>query len=140
LTVYLDTSVLAAVFFDDAHSPRAGRFMASAGADLMVSDYAAAEFAAVVGRQVRMRRLTADEARVGFADFDVWMARTTQRLAVVSGDVRAAEAILRRLDLNVRAPDALHLVIVQRSGGTLATFDKGMAASAEVLGIPVATA
>lgn len=106
----------------------------------MVSDYAAAEFAAVVARQVRMRRMTADEARVGFADFDIWMARTIQRVATVSGDVRAAEAILRRLDLNLRAPDALHLVIAQRSGGKLATFDKGMAANAEVLGIPVAIA
>lgn len=138
MILYLETSVLVAVFIADAFTARAGKLIALPGADLLISDYAAAEFAAVIARLVRMREISADHARAGFADFDIWTTRTTQRVTSVSADIRAAEAVLRRLDLNLRAPDALHIVIAQRSGGMLATFDAKMALNAEILGVGVA--
>jgi predicted nucleic acid-binding protein len=53
-----------------------------------------------------------------------------------AGAVSAAEAFLRRLDLNLRTPDALNIAIAQRVGALLVSFDEKMAASARALGTP----
>ncbi len=63
-----------------------------------------------------------------------------QNVALALGDVLAAEGFLRRLDLTLLAPDALHIAMCQRIGATLATFDEKMAASARMLGVDVAAA
>ena len=84
--------------------------------------------------------LDLDQARAGFADFDTWTAQAGQRVATLPAGVRWAETILRRLDLNLRVPDALHLAIAPRSGVSLATFDKNMAHNAGVLGVGVVIA
>jgi antitoxin (DNA-binding transcriptional repressor) of toxin-antitoxin stability system len=66
--------------------------------------------------------------------------RAAQQAAIAAADVTAATAFLRRLDLNLRTPDALNLPIAQRIGPAIATFDQRMAASAAALGTPVAPA
>jgi len=48
--------------------------------------------------------------------------------------------MLRRLDLNLRAPDAIHIAITERANATLVTFDLKMADSARSLGVAVASA
>jgi uncharacterized protein len=85
----------------------------------------------------RMKILTVDEARDAFADFDMWIAKMVSS-ETGSPDIRAAESILRRLDLNLRAPDAIHIALAQRLGAELATFDTRMAECAQALGAPVA--
>jgi len=40
----------------------------------------------------------------------------------------------------LRAPDAIHLAVADRLGATIATFDRGLAAAAEALGIPAVMA
>ena len=140
MILYLDASVLAALFVNDIFSRRAAQLIGQPEADFLVSDFASAEFASVIARLVRMKAFGADRARAGFADFDTWTARASQRVATLSADIRAAEAILRRLDLNLRAPDALHLAIAQRSGAILATFDDRMALNAQILEVGVAVA
>ncbi len=59
---------------------------------------------------------------------------------MTSADVTRADALMRRLDLPLRTPDALHIAIAERVGATLATFDVKMAAAARVIGLPVAAA
>ena len=115
MILYLDASVLAALFVNDIFSRRAAQLIGQPEADFLVSDFAS-------------------------ADFDTWTARASQRVATLSADIRAAEAILRRLDLNLRAPDALHLATAQRSGAILATFDDRMALNAQILEVGVALA
>ena len=46
-----------------------------------------------------------------------------------------ADALVRRLDLGLRAPDALHIATARRLGATLFTFDLGMASAARMLGL-----
>ena len=67
------------------------------------------------------------------------MAREAQRVESSAGDVAAADTYLRRLDLTLLTPDALHIAIAGRIGATLVTFDRAMAASARVLGMAVTT-
>jgi hypothetical protein len=140
LTRYLDTSVVAALFVtDDAFTERATRFVATDEAVLVVSDFGAAEFASVIARLARSDRLAREIATSLFADFDVWLGRAVQRVEAMPADIARAAAFIRRLDLNLRTPDALHIAIADRLGVALATFDMRMAANAAALGVATAT-
>lgn len=138
MSVYLDTSVLVPVFMQEAFTERAERYLRSGLEVLIVSDFAAAEFAAALARRVRTSELLAHRARSAFAAFDGWTPRVTQRVDLRATDVRTAETFIRGLDLPLRTPDALHIAIAQRLGVTLATFDESMKKSAIALGVPVA--
>jgi len=134
MSVYLDASVLVALFTDDAFTERADRVLRASEQVLVVSDFAAAEFASAVARRVRIGELTVDEARTAFANFDTWLAGRTQREETQPGDVSMAQSFLRRLDLPLRTPDALNIAIAQRLDLLLMTFDRRMLASARALG------
>ena len=138
MTLYLDASLLVALLTNDALTARADALLRSNMPTLVVSDFAAAEFASALARRVRTREITAEEAYIAFSRFDAWKARATQRADTTAADVRAAEAFLRRLDLTLRTADALNIAIAQRVGATLATFDKRMASSARALGVSIA--
>jgi len=85
-----------------------------------------------------MRELTRREARLAFSAFDAWAAQESQRVAIGPGDIAAADAFLRRLDGNLRTPDAIHIAVAQRLSADLATFDDKMRAGARSLGTAVA--
>jgi predicted nucleic acid-binding protein len=103
--------------------------------DLIVSDFSAAEFSSVIARRVRTPALRADEARTAFSNFDTWCARYVRLVELESLDIVDATALMRRLDLSIRTPDALHIAIVQRIGCRLLTFDRTMSRAARMLGI-----
>jgi len=138
LKAYLDANVLIALFTVDLFTARAKSFLSSEKPILLVSDFACAEFASGIARLVRMEAFTIRDAQIIFSDFDAWMERPTLRVEPITTDVRAAEAFVRRLDLTLRAPDALHIAMEQRTASVLITFDEKMAACARALGTPVA--
>ena len=140
MSVSLDASVLVALLTADGLTARADAFLRANTPMLIVSDFAAAEFASAVARWVRTRDITVEEAQKGFLAFDSWTAQATLREEMAAADIRAAEAFLRRLDLGPRTADALNIAIAQRVRAALATFDQTMASSAGVLGIPVVAA
>jgi len=137
MSVYPDASYLLSLFTNDAMTARAKAYLYREKPQLVVSDFAAAEFASVTARCVRTALLSKDEARAVFATFDAWTARLCERVQIASADLTAAESYLRRLDLTLRTPDALHIGIAQRLGASLATFDKKMTAAAAHLGCAV---
>jgi predicted nucleic acid-binding protein len=138
VSVYLDASVLVALVMVDALTARADAFFRASTPVLIVSDFAAAEFASAVARRVRTGDITSDDARRGFSAFDMWTA--TLRKEMVTADVRAAGAFLGRLDLSLRTTDALNIAIAQRIRAALVTFDQRMAAGARALGVQVVAA
>ena len=140
MSVYLDASILVALFTSDALTARADTFLRKNPSVLIVSDFAAAEFSSVITRHVRTKDITKDNARLVFSNFDTWTARTTQRAPIGTADIIAAEVLLRRFDLALRTPDALNIATAQRMGAVLATFDSKMAAAARAIGTEVATA
>ena len=139
MSCYLDTSVLVPLFLLDPFNGQAEAFLRENREEMVISDFGIAEFCSVVARRVRSRDLTGPEGQQAFLHFDQWMSRSARRADTTSEDVRTAEAILRRLDLDLRAPDAIHVVGAQRLGATLVTFDRQMAASARALGTAVET-
>ena len=140
MTVYLDASILVALFTRDHLSARADAFLRSSLPVLVVSNFAAAEFSSALARRVRTGEMTPDDARLAFSNFDAWTSRSTQPAELVAADVAAAQAFLRRLDLTLRTPDALNIAIALRIGAELATFDEKMAASAHLLGARISAA
>lgn len=139
MSLYLDTSFIGGLFIEaDVFAARARAFFAATDETLVVSDFAAAEFASVVARVTRMNKIKDIEACTIFNGFDAWRARFVDEEAVVSLDIRAATAIIRSLDLNIHAPDAINLAIARRLGASLVTFDRRMADNAHALGIAVA--
>jgi len=138
VSLYADASVLVPFFTEDVFSRRVDNFFDASRPIIILSDFASAEFASVVARKVRTRELTDEQARAVFAVFDRWASEQAARVQVSSADVVAAEVFIRRLDLNLRAPDAINIAIAARLGAELATFDDRMAGAARALGCAVA--
>ena len=137
MTVYADASVLVPLFTNDPFSHRADAFLERVQPTFLLSDFAAAEFASAVARKTRIGHLTVEEAREVFATFDSWAAEQAARIQATSSDVSAGERFIRRLDLNLRAPDAINIAMAIRLGADLATFDDRMAECARALGCAV---
>jgi predicted nucleic acid-binding protein len=127
------------LFTNDALTARADAYLRAHTPIVLLSDFAAAEFASAISRRVRMAELTAIEAQAVFTNFDTWTARATQRIETVAADVKAAAVFLRRLDLTLRTPDALNIAIAERAAAILVTFDEKMATCARAFGMTVAT-
>ena len=137
LSLYLDTSVIVPLFLADRFASRALVLIGSQPTEAFVSDFASAEFASTLGNRIRMKLLSVDQARVALANFDTWIAANVLRIEIMPSDIRLAETFLRRLDLRLRTPDALHIAVAQRLNSDLATFDTRMAESAAALGMKV---
>ncbi len=137
VSVYFDASVLVSLFANDALTARAEAYLRVNPSAPVISDFAATEFLSAIARRVRMRILSANEAQAVFSTFDQWAATKATRERTTSADIESAVGILRRLDLALRAPDAINIAIAQRIGAELLTFDEQMAAEARTLGTTV---
>jgi predicted nucleic acid-binding protein len=137
LTCYLDASVLLPTSVKEPASAAVDAFMGAGKQDLLVSDFAAAEVASALSRLVRMGRLQESDASARLSDFDIWRAAMTASADIRGVDVRLAYAYVRRFDLALRAPDALHIAIARRLDVSLATLDRRLAAASRELGVVV---
>ena len=84
-----------------------------------------------------MALLTDADASARLADFDAWRAAMSSPVEIAVSDARLADIFVRRFDLGLRAPDALHLAIARRLDATLVTLDRRMATAARELGVAV---
>jgi uncharacterized protein len=137
VNLYLDASVIIPTVVDEQCTEIVGAFLVGCGDNLTVSDFAAAEVASALSRLVRMGVLEIAEAEQRLADFDVWRAGETDTAEIDVHDCRLANTYVRRFDLKLRAPDALHAAICRRLGLQLATLDLRLAAAARELSISV---
>jgi uncharacterized protein len=92
-----------------------------------------------VRQRVRTRDLTREDGQLALSNLDTWVARSAYREEITTADIDAANRILRRLDVNLRTPDAIHIAMSRRLDATLVTFDRSMAAGARALVIAMAT-
>jgi predicted nucleic acid-binding protein len=140
VSVYADASLLVALLAPDVFNGRARRYLSDHRPTLLISDFAAAEFASVIAKRVRTRDMSPADAALAFSAFDAWSARLGARLELARADMARAEALIRRLDLSLRTPDALNIAMAERHGASLATFDRGMATAATAVGLALAPA
>jgi predicted nucleic acid-binding protein len=137
VTDYLDASVILPTLMQEASTEAVYAFIAKAEEPLVVGEFAAAEVASAMSRLVRMQKLTSTDASRRLADFDAWRTASTADLDVQPSDVRLTSLYVRRFDLMLRAPDALHAAICRRADLRLVTLDRRLATAARALGVAV---
>jgi uncharacterized protein len=135
LSLYLDASALLPLFIEEARTAQAHESLR--GNVLIISDFAIAEFSSGVARRTRAGEINDSGAASVFAALDAWTLKATRRETLTAGDVNVAISLVRRLELGLRAPDAVNIAIAQRCAATLLTFDERMARSARSLGMTV---
>jgi len=140
VSVYLDASVLVPLFALDPFSQRAGVALSKLGDTVLVSDFAAAEYASVINRRVRARDLSPREGRQAFDAFDAWRLSWADAAEIAPQDIAACGLFLRRLDLPLKTPDGLHIAIASRYNAPILSFDRQLLSVAKKLGVPVAPA
>lgn len=134
--IYLDASVIVPLFVIEARSAEArGRLL---GAALTASPLSLAETSSAIARRVRMGEIRADDADTQLKSLDAWVAGAIAACEITGEDFSNATAFIRRFDLALRTPDALHIAIAARLGAKLLTFDTKMAAAASALGLDTA--
>lgn len=134
MTAYLDTSVLVSMFSNDVHTTRVTRWL-QGKPEIVLSLWALTEFSSALAVQSRMRKLEDRTRRALEIQVDGWLPSRTV-LSVQESDLIEARTLVRG-DVRLRAADALHIAIVIRHGGALATLDADMAAVASDLGVEV---
>jgi uncharacterized protein len=137
MSIYLDASFLTPTLVREPVSDAVKAYLVGTGEELLVSEFAAAEVASALSRLVRMGLLTVAEGAMRLADFDTWRAATSTPTDVHPADARLAHTYVRRFDLALRAPDALHLAITHRLNAKLVTLDRRLERAARGLGIAV---
>ncbi len=84
-----------------------------------------------------MGALSLAESQAALGLFDAWAATIAQPVETTPQDFAACTSYLRRLDLPLRTPDALHIAIASRLGASILSFDKQLTAGAKKLGVKV---
>ena len=137
MTLYLDASAIVPTLVREGASRAVGAYLDAAADAFVVSEFAAAEVASAVSRLVRMTSIGRQAADDVLREFDAWRASATTGVEFASADVRLASVFVRRFELGLRAPDALHIAACQRGDHTLVTLDTRLAAAANALGVQV---
>jgi predicted nucleic acid-binding protein len=137
VTVYIDTSILAAAIFEEPRSAAARDWFRRMSERIILSDLTGLEFAAVVSRAVRTRRFDNDAAGRALASFDEIRADSLP-YSHGRGEFEFAERLIRDFSTRLAAPDALHLASAKNAGAALATFDERLAEAASAQGVEVA--
>ena len=135
MSVYLDASVILPTLIEETASALVDRFIEQLDDDLIISEFAAAEVASALSRLVRAGLLDREDASRRLSDFDAWRAAAARDLDLQASDVRLANVFVRRFDLMLRAPDALHAAACRREDHLLVTLDKRLASAALELGV-----
>lgn len=68
-----------------------------------------------------------------FVELSALSSGFADRVEIAPGDIAAATLLVRRHDLKLRAPDAIHIAAAERLTTTLVTLDINMAAAARAL-------
>jgi uncharacterized protein len=134
VSAYLDASVIVPLFLEDTLSQRADALIATQQS-FIVADWAVVEVSGVMARQARIATITPAEAQAAFAAFDQWRAMVASPAETTAADMQTTIQYVRRTQLALRGPDALHIAIASRLGAKLLTFDAKMAAAATALGV-----
>ena len=129
MSVYVDTSVLVAVIFEEFSSVETRNWLRRTSERIIVGDLERLEFAAVVSRALRARRLDEREALRALASFDEFPADSLS-MGHGRGDFELAEWVIREFTTKLSAPDALHLASAKNAGAALATLDARLAEAA----------
>jgi len=136
LSLYVDTSVLAAFYCREAGSTRAEAAL-RADDPLALSSLVKLEFASATARKVRNGAFDKSFARQLLSLFHAHLRDGHfDLLPVEEADIALADEWICSLATPLRTRDALHLAIAFRRELTLLTTDRALATAARALQVP----
>ena len=137
--IYVDTSVLGALFFREPDAAKILRDLASRReSGLVISAWSLTEMASVGGIKERTGVIDAMTRQLALARFQRFVSAQLTLCEVEPSDYRTA-AVLIEGPFALRAGDALHLAIARRLQAQLCSLDRQQRVAAEGLGIGVVT-
>ncbi len=135
--IFLDASIVAAYYLPEAYSSQA-QAIYQGNAILAVSDLVELEMFSVLSRLVRIQSLDLEAAKRSADRFTTHLEEDFYtRLHLDTAHYHLARDLIARLDLPLKAPDALHLALCATEGLQLVTADRQLARNAEVLEVKV---
>jgi uncharacterized protein len=135
VTVYVDTSVLAAYYCPEPLSLVAERALRKHSSPT-ISELTLVEFASTLSRKVREKTLSHESAARVMAQFEAHVEDGYYEvLSLKARDYRLAKSWLGQLDGTLRTLDALHLAVAEGAGAMIVTADRRLAAEARRLGV-----
>lgn len=136
MTVYVDTSVLAAYYCPEPLSPLAERTIRSLSSPA-ISELTLVEFTSAVSRKVRDKTLSREDGARVLVQFEAHIEGGYYIvLPVRTRDYRIAKSWLGQLRGTLRTLDALHLAVAEGAAASTLTADRRLAAEAQALGLP----
>ena len=134
---YADTSIVVAYYCTEAGSAEAEKLITGSD-DVAISMLAELEFHSALSRKVREKALTNKDARRISSQFELHLKGDYFTLLQIEASHYAiAKNWISGFDTSLRTLDALHLAIAFSRNIPIATSDKSLAKSAEVLGVSV---
>jgi len=134
--VYVDTSVLVALFLNEPHSIAAADWYAREKGELVAAAWCIPEFASALAIKQRTGAIDAQQAQGAWTRFERMVAADLRLLSVESAHLRRAAELVLDAASALRAGDALHLACAEAAGAKhMATLDDVLARSAQRLKI-----
>ncbi|MDO8412521.1 MAG: type II toxin-antitoxin system VapC family toxin [Gallionellaceae bacterium] len=136
---YLDTCFITPMLLNEATSEAVERYVVRAAAgSLCISQWTRVEFASVVAREVRMKKMKASQGTSVLAEFDKLVQESLLVLVPMAEDYNLAHDYLGKFSTGLRGGDALHLAIAVNHGASkILSLDKGLLSAGKQLKLPV---
>lgn len=134
--LYLDTSVIVAALGGEVWSVDVAEWIAGNAHECAVSAWVGTEYSNVVARRVRMGQFDTPQQSKALQAYAT-VVESLAHVAIIDSDFRSAAQYVDRVDLGLRAPDALHLAVAKRHACQVVTLDRGMRDAAQALEVPI---
>jgi predicted nucleic acid-binding protein len=133
--IYIDTSVLGAIFFREAGAADLlARLEGQRKKQLMISAWTLTEMVSVGGIKQRTGAIDAVTRQQALANFQRFASMHLGTVEIEPADFRTA-AVLIESPSPLRAGDALHLAVARRLGAPLASIDRRLCVAVDALGL-----
>jgi uncharacterized protein len=137
--IYLDTSVLGAIFFREANAALVfGQVKSARSRGLVLSAWTLTEMASVGAIKERTGAIDRATRQQALSTFHRFTSSNLTLVEIEPADFRTA-AVLIEGPGGLRAGDALHLALAKRLSADLATLDRRLADAAPHGGVPLFT-
>jgi predicted nucleic acid-binding protein len=137
--LYLDTSLLVAALTNEAETRQMQGWLGEQTPnDLVISDWVATEFSAVLSIKLRTGAIEAAHRAETLTMFARLCNDNFTVLPVSRLQFRTAVRFADQYTLGLRAGDALHLAVCADYGATICTLDRRLGGAASALGVKTA--
>jgi predicted nucleic acid-binding protein len=136
--IYVDTSVMVAMYTHETSSKSVDRWYSACMDELVSSVWCVTEFASALGIKQRTSQIDKSEALIAWQQFERFCANDLQLLPAEPLTFHSAAVLTFDASSSLRAGDALHLAAAHDAkANSIATLDKVLAKNAKRHGLEI---